>query len=89
MSITTSFCTFKEGKGKRKGTLGKFLMRDNEGNEFGCPPGKGYNYKALKALLHRAQWYVDHKAKATFTFFERTNANSYRHPLFKCIRDYE
>ena len=26
---------------------------------------------------------------ATFTYFERTKANSYRHPLFKCIRDYE
>jgi len=80
---------FVEGKGKRLGTLGKFLMRDAEGVEFGCPPGKGYNYKALKALLHRAQWYVDHKATATFTYFERTKANSYRHPLFKCIRDYE
>jgi DNA ligase-1 len=80
---------FVEGKGKRKGTLGKFLMRDADGVEFGCPPGKGYNYKALKALLHRAQWYVDHKATATFTYFERTKANSYRHPLFKCIRDYE
>jgi DNA ligase-1 len=80
---------FVEGKGKRKGTLGKFLMRDADGIEFGCPPGKGYNYKALKALLHRAQWYVDHKATATFTYFERTKAGSYRHPLFKCIRDYE
>jgi ATP-dependent DNA ligase len=80
---------FVEGKGKRAGTLGKFVMRDADGIEFGCPPGKGYNYKALKALLHRAQWYVDHKATATFTYFERTKANSYRHPLFKCIRDYE
>ena len=80
---------FVEGKGKRKGTLGKFLMIDSEGIRFGCPPGKGYNYKDLRALLHRAQWYVDHKATATFTFFERTKANSYRHPFFKCIRDYE
>ena len=80
---------FVEGKGKRKGTLGKFLMRDADGIEFGCPPGKGYNYKAMKDLLHRAQWYVDHKAIATFTYFERTKAGSYRHPLFKCIRDYE
>ncbi len=80
---------FVEGKGKRLGTLGKFIMRDADGVEFGCPPGKGYNYKALKALLFRAQWYVDHKATATFTYFERTKANSYRHPLFKCIRDYE
>ena len=80
---------FVEGKGKRKGTLGKFIMCDEDGIEFGCPPGKGYNYKALKALLHRAQWYVNHRATATFTYFERTKAGSYRHPLFKCIRDYE
>jgi len=26
---------------------------------------------------------------ATFTYFERTKANSYRHPMFKTIRDYE
>ena len=80
---------FVEGKGKRKGTLGKFLMRDADGVTFGCPPGKGYNYKNLKDLLYRAQWYVNHKAVATFTYFERTKAGSYRHPLFKCIRDYE
>ena len=78
---------FVEGKGKRKGTLGKFLMRDADGIEFGCPPGKGYNYKDLSNLLHRAKHYVG--ATATFTYFERTKANSYRHPLFKCIRDYE
>ena len=27
--------------------------------------------------------------EATFTYFERTKANSYRHPLFKCVRNYE
>ena len=80
---------FVEGKGKRAGHLGKFIMRDDEGNEFGCPPGKGYNYKDMKRLLHRAKWYVDHKARATFTYFERTKKGSYRHPLFKTIRDYE
>jgi len=78
---------FVEGKGKRKGTLGKFLMRDADGIEFGCPPGKGYNYKDLSNLLHRAKHYVG--ATATFTYFERTKNGSYRHPLFKCIRDYE
>jgi len=80
---------FEEGKGKRVGHLGKFIMRDDEGVEFGCPPGKGYTYKDMKRLLHRAQWYVDHKARATFTYFERTKKGSYRHPLFKTIRDYE
>ena len=78
---------FVEGKGKRKGTLGKFLMRDADGIEFGCPPGKGYNYKDLSNLLHRAKHYIG--AIATFTYFERTKAGSYRHPLFKCIRNYE
>ena len=28
-------------------------------------------------------------ARATFTYFEKTKAGSYRHPLFKCIRNYE
>ena len=78
---------FVEGKGKRKGTLGKFLMVDDDGNEFGCPPGKGYNYQDMKNLLFRAPHYIG--AKATFTYFERTNKGSYRHPLFKAIRDYE
>ena len=78
---------FVEGKGKRKGTLGKFIMEDSDGNMFGCPPGKGYNYKDLSNLLHRAPHYIG--ATATFTYFERTKANSYRHPLFKAIRDYE
>ena len=78
---------FVEGKGKRAGTLGKFVMRDDDGNEFGCPPGKGYNYKDMKNLLFRAPHYIG--ARATFTYFERTKAGSYRHPLFKSIRDYE
>ena len=78
---------YVDGKGKREGTLGKFIMQDDNGVEFGCPPGKGYNYKDLKNLLFRAPHYIG--ATATFTFFERTKAGSYRHPLFKCIRDYE
>ena len=78
---------FEEGKGKRAGHLGKFIMRDDEGVEFGCPPGKGYNYKDMKNLLFRAPHYIG--ARATFTYFERTKAGSYRHPLFKSIRDYE
>ena len=78
---------FEEGKGKRAGHLGKFIMRDDEGVEFGCPPGKGYNYKDMKNLLFRAPYYIG--ARATFTYFERTKKGSYRHPLFKNIRDYE
>ena len=36
---------YEIGKGKREGTIGKFLMQDDDGVQFGCPPGKGYNYK--------------------------------------------
>jgi DNA ligase 1 len=78
---------YVEGKGKRTGTLGKFLMKDPEGIEFGCPPGKGYNYKDLANMLDNVDDYIG--KTATFTYFERTKANSYRHPLFKTIRDYE
>ena len=78
---------YEIGKGKRTGTLGKFLMMDDDGNEFGCPPGKGYNYKDLKNMLENIQEYIGQRA--TFTYFQRTNAGSYRHPLFKCIRNYE
>jgi len=78
---------YVDGKGKRTGTLGKFLMRDDDGIEFGCPPGKGYNYKDMKDMLDNIHDYIGQRA--TFTFFERTKANSYRHPLFKAIRNYE
>ena len=37
-------------KGKREGTLGKFLMQDEDGNKFGCPPGKGYNYQDMRDM---------------------------------------
>jgi ATP-dependent DNA ligase len=75
------------GKGKRTGTIGKFIMRDDEGIEFGCPPGKGYNYKDLANILLNINDYIGRRA--TFTYFERTKANSYMHPLFKTLRNYE
>ena len=78
---------YEEGKGKREGTLGKFLMQDDDGNKFGCPPGKGYNYKALAKMLKNIHKYMGQRA--TFTYFERTQYGSYRHPLFKSIRNYE
>jgi len=78
---------YEAGKGKREGTLGKFLMQDEDGNKFGCPPGKGYNYKDMKDMLDNIHEYMGQTA--TFTYFERTKAGSYRHPLFKCIRNYE
>lgn len=78
---------YEAGKGKRTGTLGKFFMMDDNGIEFGCPPGKGYNYTDLANILNNVHDYIG--KRATFTYFERTKAGNYRHPQFKCIRDYE
>jgi len=78
---------YQEGKGKRIGTLGKFIMQDDDGNIFGCPPGKGYNYSDLKCMLENIHKYMGQRA--TFTYFQRTNAGSYRHPHFKTLRNYE
>jgi len=74
-----------EGKGKRVGTIGKFVAQDSEGNIFGMPVMDKFkylqdNFEEMKTWLGKT---------ATFTYFERTKANSYRHPLFKTIRDYE
>jgi DNA ligase-1 len=78
---------YEAGKGKRTGTLGKFFMMDDEGIEFGCPPGKGFTYKDLANILDNIHDYIG--KRATFTFFERTKAGNYRHPQYKCIRNYE
>jgi len=74
-----------EGKGKRKGTVGKFMAVDDEGNEFGMPVMDKFKY--LQDNFRKMRGWVG--KRATFTYFERTKANSYRHPLFKAIRDYE
>ena len=74
-----------EGKGKRKGTIGKFLAIDANGVEFGMPVMD--KFKFLQDNFKKMQGFIG--KTATFTYFERTKANSYRHPLFKCIRDYE
>ena len=78
---------YELGKGKRQGTLGKFIMLDDEGIQFGCPPGKGYTYKDLASMLVEIDTYIG--KRATFTYFQRTQAGSYRHPLFKTLRNYE
>ena len=74
-----------EGKGKRVGTIGKFTAIDSEGNEFGMPVMDKFKY--LQDNFEEMKTWVG--KQATFTYFERTKANSYRHPLFKAIRDYE
>ena len=76
---------FVEGKGKRKGTVGKFIAEDKDGVMFGMPVMDKFkylqdNFKAMQGWIGKT---------ATFTYFERTKAGSYRHPLFKCIRNYE
>jgi len=78
---------YEIGKGKREGTLGKFIMQDDEGVEFGCPPGKGYDYKDLANMLDNIHDYIGQRA--TFTYFQRTQAGSYRHPHYKTLRNYE
>jgi ATP-dependent DNA ligase len=74
-----------EGKGKRKGTIGKFQAVDTDGNEFGIPVMDKFEY--LQKNFKKMQGWVG--KTATFTYFERTKKGSYRHPLFKTIRDYE
>ena len=74
-----------EGKGKRKGTIGKFIAEDKDGNMFGMPVMDKFDY--LQKNFKEMQGWIG--KIATFTYFERTKANSYRHPLFKCIRNYE
>ncbi len=73
------------GKGKRMGTIGKFLAMDKDGITFGMPVMDKQKY--LEENFEKMQGWVG--KIATFKYFERTKANSYRHPLFKCIRDYE
>jgi len=74
-----------EGKGKRRGTIGKFIAVDSDGVKFGMPVMNKFaylqkNFKAMQDWVGKT---------ATFTYFEKTRAGSYRHPLFKAIRNYE
>lgn len=78
---------YEAGKGKFTGLIGKFFMQDDDGNEFGCPIGKGYNFADRKNILNNIHDYIGQRA--TFTYFQRTQAGSYRHPLFKTLRNYE
>ena len=78
---------YEAGKGKFTGLIGKFLMVDDDGNKFGCPIGKGYNYSDRRYILENIHDYIG--KVATFTYFERTKAGSYRHPLYKTLRNYE
>ena len=78
---------YEAGKGKFTGLIGKFFMIDDNGIEFGCPIGKGYNYDDRRFILNNVHDYIGQRA--TFTYFERTKAGNYRHPLYKTLRNYE
>ena len=78
-------CEWVEGKGKRVGTIGKFMAIDENGVVFGMPVM--YKFKYLQENFEEMKTWVG--LPATFTYFEKTKAGSYRHPLFKCIRNYE
>ena len=76
---------YVEGKGKRSGTIGKFLAVDSNGITFGMPVMA--KYEIMRDMLANVDSYIG--KVATFTFFQRTPSGSYRHPLFKAIRNYE
>lgn len=78
---------YEAGKGKFTGLIGKFFMQDDDGVEFGCPIGKGYDFDDRRKILENIHDYIGQRA--TFTYFERTKAGSYRHPLYKTLRNYE
>jgi DNA ligase-1 len=78
-------CDWVEGKGKRKGTIGKFMAIDEHGIVFGMPVMDKFEY--LQENFEKMKKWVG--LPATFTYFEKTKAGSYRHPLFKAIRNYE
>ena len=75
-----------EGKGKLVGAVGKFIMEDLEGIIFGCPTGK-FTHQERRDMWSNRTHYIG--KEATFEFFGRTNKSSYRHPLFKGLRNYE
>jgi hypothetical protein len=61
------------------------LAIDSNGVTFGMPVMASYDI--MRDMLANAETYIG--KVATFTFFQKTPAGSYRHPLFKAIRNYE
>ena len=49
---------YEAGKGKFTGLIGKFLMQDDDGVEFGCPIGKGYNFSDRREILENIHDYI-------------------------------
>ena len=61
------------------------MAQDIDGNVFGMPVMDKFKY--LQDNFEEMKTWVG--KMATFKYFERTKKGSYRHPLFKCIRNYE
>ena len=78
---------FVEGKGKLENALGKFIAQDEDGIVFGMPPGKESHEERTMMWANREEYLGK---LATFEHFGKTpGGKSYRHPMFKSIRDYE
>jgi len=61
------------------------LAVDIDGINFGMPVMEDYDTMAM--MLVNVKDYIG--KTATFTYFQKTPRGSYRHPLFKSIRNYE
>ena len=71
---------------KIEGAVEKFIMRDDEGVTFGCPLGK-FTHAERRDIWKNRDKYINQRG--TFEYFQRTQYGSYRHPLFKALRNYE
>lgn len=76
---------YVQGKGKRSFGIGKFLCVDSHGIEFGVPVMETND--KLKEMWEEREKYLG--SIITFTYFQKTQRGSYRHPLYKCVRSYE
>lgn len=74
-------CTgLTEGEGKRAGVMGALVLRWSNGNEVKC--GSGLSDAKLKELTDNPPI----GASVTVKYFELTDAQVPRFPIFKCIR---
>ena len=78
--------SFVEGVGKLEGKMGKFMMIDANGIEFGCPP-TSHSFEEREEMWKNRHDYIG--KEATFEFFERTKRGVPRFPIFKTVRNYE
>ena len=67
-------------EGQNAGTVGKFIARDIDGNEFEMSVVD--KIRTLQLMYDIAEWYIG--KKVIFTYSERT-PSGYKTPLFKTI----